>query len=39
MGPPFIFNTWTGVKTGGTTPAGVYTRTAGCDLTATRTVV
>jgi hypothetical protein len=29
---------WSGVKTGGNDPCGVYTRTAGCDPTPTLTV-
>ena len=33
-----VVNVWTGIKAGGTDPAGVYTRVTGCDPTATFTV-
>jgi len=33
-----VVNVWTGTKTGGNDPVGVYTRIAGCDPTATFTV-
>jgi len=33
-----VVNVWTGIKQGGNDPTGIYTRTDGCDPSATLTV-